>query len=133
IGVDQAVRNRACPPERRRRRPIPTLWGAHRPHPKTAAPGLRRMVSAGVIADTRISAAATMHRKRTMKWWRKLALAATLSASVLGQPGFANAQSKPEGEMRFALYVTLAPAWLDPGEATPGFVTSFWVLYALHD
>ena len=23
---------------------------------------------------------------------------------------------KPEGEMRWALYVTLAPAWFDPGE-----------------
>ena len=35
--------------------------------------------------------------------------------------------------MRFALYVTLAPAWLDPGEAGPGNLTPFWVLYALHD
>ena len=68
-----------------------------------------------------------------MKRGRQLALALTLSALVLGRPGPAAAQGKPEGEMRFALYVTLAPAWLDPGEATPGFVTPFWVLYALHD
>jgi peptide/nickel transport system substrate-binding protein len=47
--------------------------------------------------------------------------------------GFTVAQVKPEGEMRFALYVTLAPAWLDPGEAVPGVLTPFWVLYALHD
>jgi peptide/nickel transport system substrate-binding protein len=40
---------------------------------------------------------------------------------------------KPEGEMRYALYVTLAPAWFDPGEITGGFLTPFWVLYALHD
>ena len=40
---------------------------------------------------------------------------------------------KPEGEMRWALYVTLAPAWFDPGELTAGFITPFWVLYALHD
>ena len=41
--------------------------------------------------------------------------------------------TKPEGEMRWALYVTLAPAWFDPGEVTGGFLTPFWVLYALHD
>jgi peptide/nickel transport system substrate-binding protein len=44
----------------------------------------------------------------------------------------ATAQAKPEGEMRWALYVTLPPAWLDPGEVT-GTITPFWVLYALHD
>src|SRR5438105_13012390 len=50
-----------------------------------------------------------------------------------GGARIAAAQTKPEGEMRFAVYVTLAPAWLDPGEAQPGFVTPFWVLVALHD
>jgi peptide/nickel transport system substrate-binding protein len=60
-------------------------------------------------------------------------------ASVLGwammvaNPGMAEAQTKPEGEMRWALYVTLAPAWLDPGESVVGVLTPFWVLYALHD
>jgi peptide/nickel transport system substrate-binding protein len=43
------------------------------------------------------------------------------------------AQSKPEGEMRWALYVTLAPAWFDPGESVVGVITPFWVLYAIHD
>jgi len=42
------------------------------------------------------------------------------------------ASYKPEGEMRWALYVTLAPAWFDPGDVA-GFITPFWVLYALHD
>jgi peptide/nickel transport system substrate-binding protein len=42
------------------------------------------------------------------------------------------AQSKPEGEMRFAMYVTVSPAWLDPGEVV-GVLTPFWLLYALHD
>jgi peptide/nickel transport system substrate-binding protein len=60
-------------------------------------------------------------------------------ASVLGcammvaSLGMAEAQTKPEGEMRWALYVTLAPAWLDPGESVVGVLTPFWVLYALHD
>ncbi len=69
-----------------------------------------------------------------MKRWQKLASAAILAwAMALGGPGSAVAQTKPEGEMRFALYVTLAPAWLDPGEAVLGNLTPFWMLYALHD
>src|SRR5262245_222986 len=62
-----------------------------------------------------------------------LLTAALLHAVLLGVPaGPAAAQAKPEGEMRWALYVTVAPAWLDPGEVL-GFITPFWILYALHD
>lgn len=69
-----------------------------------------------------------------MKRWRKLASAAVLSWMIApGGSGPAAAQTKPEGEMRFALYVTVAPAWLDPGEVTLGNLTPFWMLYALHD
>jgi peptide/nickel transport system substrate-binding protein len=49
-----------------------------------------------------------------------------------GAPDPAAAQTKPEGEMRWALYVTLSPVWFDPAEVT-GQLTPFWVLYALHD
>ena len=52
-----------------------------------------------------------------------------LAGGLLGETA---AQPKPEGEMRWALYVTLAPAWFDPAEAT-GLLTPFWVLYAIHD
>jgi peptide/nickel transport system substrate-binding protein len=44
----------------------------------------------------------------------------------------AAAQAKPEGEMRFAMYVTLSPLWYDPAEVL-GFITPFWVMYGLHD
>ncbi len=44
----------------------------------------------------------------------------------------ATAQARPEGEMRWALYVTLSPVWFDPGEVV-GQLTPFWVLYAMHD
>jgi len=72
--------------------------------------------------------------KTTMKRWQKLGSATILSwAIALCGIGAATSLAKPEGEMRFALYVTVAPAWLDPGEAIPGFVTPFWVLVALHD
>jgi len=45
----------------------------------------------------------------------------------------AEAQAKPEGEMRWALYVTIAPVWFDPGESVIGVLTPFWVIYALND
>src|SRR3984893_14061899 len=59
-----------------------------------------------------------------------LTLACALLADTLARP--AAAQTKPEGEMRWALYVTLSPVWFDPGEVS-GQLTPFWVLYALHD
>jgi len=34
--------------------------------------------------------------------------------------------------MRWPLYVSLVPAWLDPAEVV-GVLTPFWVLYAIHD
>ena len=40
---------------------------------------------------------------------------------------------KPEGEMRFALYVTISPAWFDPGQVATVGGTPFWFCYALHD
>jgi peptide/nickel transport system substrate-binding protein len=55
-----------------------------------------------------------------------------LSLAVAAGPRDAAAQAKPEGEMRFALYVTISPQWFDPGEVT-GQLTPFWILYAMHD
>jgi peptide/nickel transport system substrate-binding protein len=54
---------------------------------------------------------------------------AILAGCLLDRPA---AQTKPEGEMWWALYVTLSPVWFDPGEVV-GQITPFWVLYALHD
>jgi peptide/nickel transport system substrate-binding protein len=69
-----------------------------------------------------------------MKRWRMLAGAAFLAWTMTAAgPGPAAGQTKPEGEMRWALYVTLAPAWFDPGESVVGVLTPFWVMYALHD
>src|SRR5262245_43810151 len=59
--------------------------------------------------------------------------AALLSGALLsGLVEAVDAQAKPDGEMRWALYVTVPPAWLDPGEVQ-GFITPFWIQYALHD
>jgi peptide/nickel transport system substrate-binding protein len=61
--------------------------------------------------------------------WTLVSLCVMLAAARVDPAG---AQAKPEGEMRWALYVTIAPAWLDPGENL-GFITPFWLQYALHD
>jgi peptide/nickel transport system substrate-binding protein len=55
-----------------------------------------------------------------------------LGFALLAGPASARAQAKPEGEMRWALYVTLSPAWFDPAEVV-GVLTPFWVMYAMHD
>ena len=43
------------------------------------------------------------------------------------------AAGEPQGEMRWALYVTLSPAWFDPAQVAVAGGTPFWVCYALHD
>src|SRR5712671_3160474 len=58
-----------------------------------------------------------------------LALAA-LGLSV-GVPGAAVAAG-PEGQLTWAVHISLAPTWFDPAE-TPGIITPFLVMYALHD
>jgi len=65
---------------------------------------------------------------------RRLVLGIVLVCALLadGRVNPAVGQSKPEGEMRWALYVTLSPLWFDPAEVV-GFITPFWVMYALHD
>jgi peptide/nickel transport system substrate-binding protein len=38
----------------------------------------------------------------------------------------------PSGQMTWAIHVTIAPTWFDPAE-TPGIITPFMFLYAMHD
>jgi peptide/nickel transport system substrate-binding protein len=38
----------------------------------------------------------------------------------------------PEGQLTWAVHISLAPTWFDPAE-TPGMITPYMVLYALHD
>jgi peptide/nickel transport system substrate-binding protein len=58
----------------------------------------------------------------------KLALAVALALVLGGAPAFA----APEGDMTWAVHVSLAPSWFDPAE-TPSVITPFMMLYALHD
>src|ERR1700757_3491486 len=63
---------------------------------------------------------------------RRFSRALAICAALAGGCTAAAAQARPQGEMRWALYVTLSPAWFDPAEVV-GVLTPFWVLYALHD
>src|SRR5678815_3544986 len=51
-------------------------------------------------------------------------------ALALGAP--APVMAAPEGQMSWALHFSLAPTLFEPAE-TPGVVSPFMILYALHD
>jgi peptide/nickel transport system substrate-binding protein len=52
-----------------------------------------------------------------------------LVASVIGA---SPSSAAPEGQMTWAVHISLAPTWFDPAE-TSGIITPFMLLYALHD
>src|SRR5712691_8094674 len=52
--------------------------------------------------------------------------------ALIAALGAAPATGAPEGLMTWAVHVSLAPTWFDPAE-TPGIITPFMFLYALHD
>ncbi|MGH8064682.1 MAG: ABC transporter substrate-binding protein [Candidatus Entotheonellia bacterium] len=62
---------------------------------------------------------------RVATWWCLL-----LAGDVWAAPA---AAYTPAGEMRWALYVTISPAWFDPGQVAVVGGTPFWFGYALHD
>ena len=55
-----------------------------------------------------------------------------LSSIVLGNPGIARVAEAADGQMTWAVHVTIAPRWLDLGDAESA-ITPFMVLYALHE
>jgi peptide/nickel transport system substrate-binding protein len=66
-------------------------------------------------------------------WRTVLVVAALLGGMLSGSLAAATPTYQPEGEMRWVLYVTISPAWFDPGEAAIAGLNSFWIGYALHD
>jgi peptide/nickel transport system substrate-binding protein len=44
----------------------------------------------------------------------------------------APATAAPDGQMVWGVHISLAPSWFDPAE-TPGMITPFMIMYALHD
>jgi peptide/nickel transport system substrate-binding protein len=59
---------------------------------------------------------------------RRALITALLLVLVASSP----AVGAPEGQLTWAVHVSLAPAWFDPAE-TAGIITPFMFLYALHD
>jgi peptide/nickel transport system substrate-binding protein len=55
-----------------------------------------------------------------------------LSALGIVAPGRAAFAEAPGGQLTWAVHFSLAPTWFDPAE-TPGMITPFLLLYALHD
>src|SRR5262249_49891090 len=60
-----------------------------------------------------------------------LAAVALLPVLLIGGAGPAPAGS-PQGALTWGVHVTLARTWFDPAE-TPGIITPYMVMYALHD
>jgi ABC-type transport system substrate-binding protein len=62
---------------------------------------------------------------------RASVLSMLIFAAILIVPDRGRAEP-PSGQMTWAVHFSLAPTFFDPGE-TPGLITPFLVLYALHD
>src|SRR6185436_4283200 len=58
---------------------------------------------------------------------RRIAALVVLSVGVA-----APAAAAPSGQMTWAVHISMAPTFFDPAE-TPGVISPFMVLYALHD
>jgi peptide/nickel transport system substrate-binding protein len=56
----------------------------------------------------------------------------TLFITLIPLAGTVPASGAAEGQMTWAVHVSLAPTWFDPAE-TSGIITPFLFLYALHD
>src|SRR5256886_297080 len=62
--------------------------------------------------------------------WVRAALATLLSAVTWLTP--TPSRAAPEGQITWGVHISLAPTWFDPAE-TPGIITPFMIMYALHD
>src|ERR671924_1758692 len=59
------------------------------------------------------------------------AVALVVFVAVIAGAG-APVAAAPEGQVTWAVHVSLAPTWFDPAE-TPAVITPFMMLYAMHD
>ena len=63
---------------------------------------------------------------------RRDMLALTTGAAAATSVPYRMLAAAPQGQLTWGVHVSLAPTWFDPAE-TPGLITPFMVLYALHD
>ncbi len=67
--------------------------------------------------------------------WLEIALRLWCGAFLAFALMFGGAAARagdPQGQLTWGVHVTLAPTWFDPAE-TPGLITPYMVMYALHD
>src|SRR2546429_3139228 len=62
--------------------------------------------------------------------WVRAALATLLGSVTCLTP--TPSLAAPEGQITWGVHISLAPTWFDPAE-TPGIITPFMLMYALHD
>ena len=62
---------------------------------------------------------------------RRDLLAASALGLLAGMPRLARAAA-PEGQLTWAMHVSVPPTWFDPAE-TQAVITPYMILYALHD
>src|SRR5438128_2145864 len=92
---------------------------------------LRRRGAPGSRQQATSSIDRTEETVRVRRSSLPLALLLVLTVMVLS-PVATPATAAPEGQLTIAVHVSLAPTWFDPAE-TPGVITPFLTLYALHD
>ena len=67
-----------------------------------------------------------------MLWLTRPLSALVLPLAIWAPSAHLGTAAAAEGQMAWAVHVTLAPRWLDPAE-TESAITPFMVLYAIHD
>ncbi|HUM16518.1 MAG TPA: ABC transporter substrate-binding protein [Candidatus Nitrosotalea sp.] len=67
-----------------------------------------------------------------MRYGRSIVVALVTALFLAGLPARPAVAAGAEGQATWAVHISLAPTWFDPAE-TPGIITPFMVLYALHD
>src|SRR5437660_3552184 len=92
---------------------------------------LRRRGAPGSRQHATLSIDRTEETVRVRRSSPPPALLLALTVAVLS-PVATPAAAAPEGQLTIAVHVSLAPTWFDPAE-TPGVITPFLTLYALHD
>src|SRR5499433_1788177 len=80
------------------------------------------------LALSQRSGGQTMTRSRA----RVVALVVAVALVAATQASAQSPSASPSGQLTWASHVALAPTWFDPAE-TPGVITPFLTLYALHD
>src|SRR5215510_7923136 len=71
--------------------------------------------------------------RRHLRWWIPLVDTGLMTPLLIGELDAGAPTYRPEGEMSYAVYVTITPAWFDPAEVAMVGGTPFWFCYALHD